>query len=176
MEVVFGEMNSVEQVQVLQCGQIDLGFVYWGRLLVEIVFEFLISDLFFCCLFVGYCLVGQVCLDFVELCDEDFIFFLCYVFLYYYDLIIVCCVDVGFSLCICYEVCLWQIVVVMVGFGMGVVLILEIFCLVWWNEVCYLEIELVGVCLEIYVIFLVSEFFWVVQVFLVMLKSGLDDV
>ncbi|MDI9776074.1 LysR substrate-binding domain-containing protein, partial [Pseudomonas aeruginosa] len=31
MEVVLGEMNSAEQAQALQRGQIDLGFVHWGR-------------------------------------------------------------------------------------------------------------------------------------------------
>lgn len=54
MEVVLGEMNSAEQAQALQRGQIDLGFVHWGRLPAEIVSEPLISDPFLCCLPAGH--------------------------------------------------------------------------------------------------------------------------
>ena len=61
MEVVLGEMNSAEQAQALQRGQIDLGFVHWGRLPAEIVSEPLISDPFLCCLPAGHaCLARRV--------------------------------------------------------------------------------------------------------------------
>ena len=59
MEVVLGEMNSAEQAQALQRGQIDLGFVHWGRLPAEIVSEPFISDPFLCCLPAGHRLAGQ---------------------------------------------------------------------------------------------------------------------
>ncbi len=67
MEVVLGEMNSAEQAQALQRGQIDLGFVHWGRLPAEIVSEPLISDPFLCCLPAGHRLAGQARLDLAEL-------------------------------------------------------------------------------------------------------------
>ncbi|WP_252495885.1 LysR substrate-binding domain-containing protein, partial [Escherichia coli] len=85
-EVVLGEMNSAEQAQALQRGQIDLGFVHWGRLPAEIVSEPLISDPFLCCLPAGHRLAGQARLDLAELRDEDFILFPRHVSPHYHDL------------------------------------------------------------------------------------------
>ncbi|MHA5862705.1 LysR substrate-binding domain-containing protein, partial [Pseudomonas aeruginosa] len=175
MEVVLGEMNSAEQAQALQRGQIDLGFVHWGRLPAEIVSEPLISDPFLCCLPAGHRLAGQARLDLAELRDEDFILFPRHVSPHYHDLIIARCVDAGFSPRIRHEARLWQTVAAMVGLGMGVALIPETLCLAWRNEVRYLEIEPAGARSEIHAILPASEPSRAAQAFLATLKSGLDD-
>ncbi|HEJ3359660.1 TPA: LysR family transcriptional regulator [Pseudomonas aeruginosa] len=175
MEVVLGEMNSAEQAQALQRGQIDLGFVHWGRLPAEIVSEPLISDPFLCCLPAGHRLAGQARLDLAELRDEDFILFPRHVSPHYHDLIIARCVDAGFSPRIRHEARLWQTVAAMVSLGMGVALIPETLCLAWRNEVRYLEIEPAGARSEIHAILPASEPSRAAQAFLATLKSGLDD-
>ncbi|HGN2468374.1 TPA: LysR substrate-binding domain-containing protein [Pseudomonas aeruginosa] len=175
MEVVLGEMNSAEQAQALQRGQIDLGFVHWGRLPAEIVSEPLISDPFLCCLPAGHRLAGQARLDLAELRDEDFILFPRHVSPHYHDLIIARCVNAGFSPRIRHEARLWQTVAAMVGLGMGVALIPETLCLAWRNEVRYLEIEPAGARSEIHAILPASEPSRAAQAFLATLKSGLDD-
>ncbi|HCG0598335.1 TPA: LysR family transcriptional regulator [Pseudomonas aeruginosa] len=175
MEVVLGEMNSAEQAQALQRGQIDLGFVHWGRLPAEIVSEPLISDPFLCCLPAGHRLAGQARLDLAELRDEDFILFPRHVSPHYHDLIIARCVEAGFSPRIRHEARLWQTVAAMVGLGMGVALIPETLCLAWRNEVRYLEIEPAGARSEIHAILPASEPSRAAQAFLATLKSGLDD-
>ncbi|RTT29727.1 LysR substrate-binding domain-containing protein [Pseudomonas paraeruginosa] len=175
MEVVLGEMNSAEQAQALLRGQIDLGFVHWGRLPAEIVSEPLISDPFLCCLPAGHRLAGQARLDLAELRDEDFILFPRHVSPHYHDLIIARCVDAGFSPRIRHEARLWQTVAAMVGLGMGVALIPETLCLAWRNEVRYLEIEPAGARSEIHAILPASEPSRAAQAFLATLKNGLDD-
>lgn len=124
VEVVLSEMNMYVQVQVIQCGQIDFGYVYWGYFLFEVELVFVYVELFVCCLLVVYLLVWCRQVVFVMFVIELFILFLCDVVLYYYDLIIVQCVNVGFSLLICYEVWLWQMILLMIEFGMGIVLVL----------------------------------------------------
>ncbi|NIE68729.1 LysR family transcriptional regulator [Burkholderia sp. Ax-1719] len=123
VEVVLREMNTIEQVQALQRLQIDLGFAHWGRFPAEVQSETLFSEPFLCCLPAGHALARKRRIDLASLAREPFILFPRSVSPHYHDQIIATCVEAGFSPQIRHEARLWQTVVTMVEFGMGVALV-----------------------------------------------------
>ncbi len=175
MEVVLMEMNTSEQAQALQRGQIDIGFVHWAKLPTEIVSECLVADPFLCCLPAGHRLAGQPSVDLAELREEAFILFPRSLSPHYHDLIIARCVDAGFSPYIRHEARLWQTIAAMVGLGMGVALLPETLCLAWKNEVRYLEIQQAGALSEIHAILATQDAPQAAQSFLATLKTCLQE-
>jgi DNA-binding transcriptional LysR family regulator len=123
VEVVLREMNTAEQVHALQRMQIDLGFAHWGRFPAEVQSELLFSEPFLCCLPVGHAQARKRRIDLAALAREPFILFPRSVSPHYHDQIIATCVEAGFSPQIRHEARLWQTVVTMVEFGMGVALV-----------------------------------------------------
>ncbi|WP_296223427.1 LysR family transcriptional regulator [Ralstonia sp. UBA689] len=123
VEIVLKEMNTGEQIQAIQRQQIDLGCAYWGSFPAEVVSAPIFSEPFVCCLPAGHTLARRKHLDLSALAQEPFILFPRTVSPHYHDLIIALCVDAGFSPVIRHEARLWQTVVTMVGFGMGVALV-----------------------------------------------------
>lgn len=123
VEVVLREMNTTEQVHALQRFQIDLGFAHWGRFPAEVQSEALFSEPFLCCLPAGHALARKRRVDLAALAREPFILFPRSVSPHYHDQIIATCVEAGFSPQIRHEARLWQTVVTMVEFGMGVALV-----------------------------------------------------
>ncbi|GAB3626156.1 LysR family transcriptional regulator [Pandoraea terrae] len=123
VEIILTEMNTSEQVQAVQRMQIDLGCAYWGNFPAEVVSAPMFSEPFLCCLPVGHPFARNKSVDLGALAQEPFILFPRTVSPHYHDLITALCVDAGFSPVIRHEARLWQTVVTMVGFGMGVALV-----------------------------------------------------
>ncbi|SDD77392.1 LysR family transcriptional regulator [Paraburkholderia lycopersici] len=123
VEVVLREMNTAEQVQALQRLQIDLGFAHWGRFPAEVRSDVLFSEPFLCCLPEGHRLARKRRIELATLAREPFILFPRSVSPHYHDQIIATCVEAGFSPQIRHEARLWQTVVTMVEFGMGIALV-----------------------------------------------------
>ncbi|HTR07437.1 MAG TPA: LysR family transcriptional regulator [Paraburkholderia sp.] len=123
VEVVLREMNTAEQVQALQRLQIELGLAHWGRFPAEVRSEVLFSEPFLCCLPQGHPFARKRRIDLASLAREPFILFPRSVSPHYHDQIIATCVEAGFSPQIRHEARLWQTVVTMVEFGMGIALV-----------------------------------------------------
>jgi len=123
VEIVLTEMNTNEQVKAIQRMQIDMGFAYWGKFPDEVVSTSLFSEPFVCCLPASHPLARSKSIDLRALEDERFILFPRTVSPHYHDLIIALCVEAGFSPLIRHEARLWQTVVTMIGFGMGIALV-----------------------------------------------------
>lgn len=140
-EVVLMEMNSAEQAQALQRGQIDIGFVHWSVISESIRCEAVFSEPFLCCLPASHRLAGHTRIDLAALAQEDFILFPRSVSPHYHDRIIACCVAAGFSPRIRHETRLWQTVATMVAHDMGVALVPQTLALAWKEGVHYCEIS-----------------------------------
>lgn len=123
VEIVLKEMNTAEQIRALQQLQIDLGFAHWGHYPAEIETQLWMSEAFLCCLPVNHKLARKKRIDLCNLQNEPFILFPRAVSPHYHDQIIATCVEAGFSPKIRHEARLWQTVVTMVEFGMGVALV-----------------------------------------------------
>ena len=123
VEIVLAEMNTNEQVKAIQRMQIDMGFAYWGKFPDAVVSTALFSEPFVCCLPASHRLARNKSIDLRALEDERFILFPRAVSPHYHDLIIALCVEAGFSPLIRHEARLWQTVVTMIGFGMGIALV-----------------------------------------------------
>jgi len=83
------------------------------------------SEALLCCLPVDHKLAKRRRIDLRQLSDEPFILFPRTVSPHYHDQIIATCVEAGFSPQIRHEARLWQTVVTMVEFQMGVALVPE---------------------------------------------------
>ncbi|WDD94613.1 LysR substrate-binding domain-containing protein [Burkholderia sp. FERM BP-3421] len=122
VEIVLKEMNTHEQVDAIRRAQIDLGYAHWGSFPTDIAAETIYSEPFECCLPAGHPLAGEARLALSALAAEPFILFPRDVAPHYHDLIIAQCVQAEFSPLIRHEARLWQTVLSMVEFGMGVAL------------------------------------------------------
>ena len=151
-EIVLMEMNSAEQAQALQRGQIDIGFVHWSKFPDSICCEPILREPFLCCLPTSHRLADQSRIDLATLADDDFILFPRTVSPHYHDLIIARCVAAGFSPRIRHETRLWQTVVSMVAFEMGVALVPQTLATTWKEGVRYGEINGTGALSEIHAI------------------------
>ncbi|SAL00796.1 LysR family transcriptional regulator [Caballeronia ptereochthonis] len=123
VEIVLKEMNTAEQARALQQLHIDLGFAHWGHFPAEVETHVWSSEAFLCCLPVEHRLAKRRRIDLSQLSRDPFILFPRAVSPHYHDQIIATCVDAGFSPKIRHEARLWQTVVTMVEFGMGVALV-----------------------------------------------------
>lgn len=123
VEVVLKEMNTHEQVQAILRGQIDVGYAHWGTFPPEISADTIFSEPFLCCLPAAHRLARRRRVDLAALAHEPFILFPRDAAPHYHDLIIAQCVSAGFSPQIRHEARLWQTVLTMVEFEMGVALV-----------------------------------------------------
>jgi DNA-binding transcriptional LysR family regulator len=153
IEVVLMELNSSEQAHALQRGQIDLGFVHWGRAAPGISSQLLMTDPFVCCLPKEHRCAGQSTLDLNQLQDDGFILFPRTASPHYHDLIVARCVSAGFSPTIRHEARQWQTIVSMVSLGMGVALVPQTLRDAWPAAVHYAEIEQPGLPAETHAIY-----------------------
>lgn len=151
-EVVMMEMNSAEQVQAVQRGQLDIGFVHGSPSATHLHCEPLLAEPFLCCLPQGHRLAQHAQIDLAQLADDDFILFPRNVSPHYHDLIIARCVAAGFSPRIRHETRLWQTVVAMVAYDMGVALVPQTLAMTWQHGVHYCEIQGHGALSEIHAI------------------------
>jgi DNA-binding transcriptional LysR family regulator len=123
VEIVLKEMNTSEQVHAIQRMQIDMGCAHWGNFPADVMSTPIFSEPFLCCLAADHPFARKRQIDLRALAQEPFILFPRTVSPHYHDLIIAQCVAAGFSPLIRHEARLWQTVVTMVGFGMGVALV-----------------------------------------------------
>lgn len=151
-EIVLMEMNSAEQAQALQRGQIDIGFVHHSKFPDSILCEPVLREPFVCCLPAAHRLADQSRIDLKALEDDDFILFPRNVSPHYHDLIIAHCVAAGFSPRIRHETRLWQTVVSMVAYDMGVALVPQTLAMTWKQGVHYCEINASSAYSEIHAI------------------------
>ena len=151
-EIVLMEMNSAEQAQALQRGQIDIGFVHHSKFPDSILCEPVLREPFVCCLPAAHRLADQSRIDLKALEDDDFILFPRNVSPHYHDLIIARCVAAGFSPRIRHETRLWQTVVAMVAYEMGVALVPQTLAGTWKEGVHYCEISGDGALSEVHAI------------------------
>ncbi|OLL32571.1 LysR family transcriptional regulator [Burkholderia sp. SRS-W-2-2016] len=141
VEIVLKEMNTSEQVQAIQRMQIDMGYAHWGNFPSEVVSTTVFSEPFLCCLPAGHALARKRKIDLRALAQEPFILFPRTVSPHYHDLIIAQCVSAGFSPLIRHEARLWQTVVTMVGFGMGVALVPYTLRQIGDPRVCFVPLQ-----------------------------------
>ncbi|WP_025130235.1 LysR family transcriptional regulator [Pseudomonas sp. PH1b] len=175
-EIVLMEMNSADQAQALQRGQIDLGFVHGGTFAAGIHSETLLAEPFLCCLPLGHRLAQVSRIDLAQLANDDFILFPREVSPHYHDLIIARCVAAGFSPRIRHETRLWQTVVAMVTHEMGVALVPQTLAMIGQPGVRYCEIEGPGAPSQILAIRLEAKPSAAAENFLGTLKSLLPPV
>ncbi|KVX93104.1 LysR family transcriptional regulator [Burkholderia ubonensis] len=123
VEIVLSEMNTQAQVQAIQRGQIDLGYAHWGHFPPEVNSTPIHAEPFVCCLPAGHPLARRRQVALAALADEPFILFPRDAAPHYHDLIIAQCVNAGFSPLIRHEARLWQTILSMIEFGMGVALV-----------------------------------------------------
>lgn len=141
IEIVLKEMNTSEQVHAIQRMQIDMGCAHWGNFPSDAVSTPIFSEPFLCCLPVEHRLAKRRKIDLRALAQEPFILFPRTVSPHYHDLIIAQCVGAGFSPLIRHEARLWQTVVTMVGFGMGVALVPFTLRQVQDSRVCFRPLQ-----------------------------------
>ncbi|KVX21083.1 LysR family transcriptional regulator [Burkholderia ubonensis] len=123
VEIVLSEMNTQAQVQAIQRGQIDLGYAHWGHFPPEVDSTPIHAEPFVCCLPAGHPLARRRQVALAALADEPFILFPRDAAPHYHDLIIAQCVNAGFSPLVRHEARLWQTILSMIEFGMGVALV-----------------------------------------------------
>ncbi|KIP19300.1 bacterial regulatory helix-turn-helix, lysR family protein [Burkholderia sp. MSHR3999] len=123
VEIVLSEMNTQAQVQAIQRGQIDLGYAHWGHFPPEVDSTPIHAEPFVCCLPAGHPLARRRQVALAALANEPFILFPRDAAPHYHDLIIAQCVNAGFSPLIRHEARLWQTILSMIEFGMGVALV-----------------------------------------------------
>jgi DNA-binding transcriptional LysR family regulator len=172
-DVVLVEMNSAEQAQALQRGQIDIGFVHWGKVAAGISSELLMKDPFVCCLPSGHEFAQLKVLDLNDLEAEGFILFPRAVSPHYHDLIVARCVSAGFSPIIRHEARLWQTIVTMVALGMGVALVPKTLSRAWTQNVYYVDIKQQGSLSETHAIYAGGTPSNAAKDFLTMLRDNL---
>jgi DNA-binding transcriptional LysR family regulator len=141
VEIVLKEMNTSEQVHAIQRMQIDMGCAHWGNFPSDVTSTPVFSEPFLCCLPADHPFARKRRVDLRALAQEPFILFPRTVSPHYHDLIIAQCVSAGFSPLIRHEARLWQTVVTMVGFGMGVALVPYTLRRVQDPRVCFLPLR-----------------------------------
>jgi DNA-binding transcriptional LysR family regulator len=123
VEIVLSEMNTQAQVQAIQRGQIDLGYAHWGHCPPEVESAPVYAEPFVCCLPAAHPLARRRQVTLAALAAEPFILFPRDAAPHYHDLIIAQCVNAGFSPLIRHEARLWQTILSMIEFGMGIALV-----------------------------------------------------
>ncbi|AOJ09433.1 LysR family transcriptional regulator [Burkholderia mayonis] len=141
VEVVLKEMNTHEQVQAILRAHIDVGYAHWGTFPPEIAADTIFSEPFLCCLPAAHRLARRKRVDLAALAHEPFILFPRDAAPHYHDLIIAQCVSAGFSPEIRHEARLWQTVLTMVEFEMGVALVPSVLRQVRSERLRYLPLD-----------------------------------
>jgi len=141
VEVVLSEMNTHAQVQAIQRGQIDLGYAHWGHFPPEVESVLVYAEPFVCCLPAAHPLARRRQVALATLATEPFILFPRDAAPHYHDLIIAQCVNAGFSPLIRHEARLWQTILSMIEFGMGIALVPRVPETVELNRLVFLPLK-----------------------------------
>lgn len=125
VEHILLELNSAEQIELVERGGIDIGFIHANPVPDTVICEELIVEPFSICLPATHRLAHKPRLDLAELADEDFIFFSRSFSPIYYETLFAMCLDAGFLPSVKYEARHWLSVASLVSQGMGVSIVPE---------------------------------------------------
>lgn len=123
IEVVLTELNSVEQVDALVRGQLDLGFVHTERIPPELSKAVYLSEPFVCCLPSRHPAARGRSVRLHTLSEEPFVMFSKGASPDYYERILALCAEQGFKPRIRHEVRHWLSVVSLVSKGTGIAVV-----------------------------------------------------
>ncbi|MDR1968631.1 MAG: LysR family transcriptional regulator [Burkholderiaceae bacterium] len=125
VRVTLADLNSREQIALLQHGRLDLGFVHTSRMPPELRHRLLLREPFVCCLPAGHRLARRRALAVGDLRDEPLVLFSREASPDYHGLILSICAAAGFQPEVRHEVRHWLTVVSFVSQGLGVALVPE---------------------------------------------------
>ncbi|AHV92551.1 LysR family transcriptional regulator [Bordetella holmesii] len=120
VEQVLQERNSHDQIEAIQRGELDLGFVHANPLPPEVRSLDLMAEPFVVCLSQGHPLAARRKLELRELVNDDFIFFAREASPSYHETVLSLCVAAGFHPAVRHEVRHWLSVCSLVSQGLGV--------------------------------------------------------
>jgi DNA-binding transcriptional LysR family regulator len=123
IEVTLAEMNSQEQVEALQRGELDLGFIHTGLVPEGLQAALVHTEAFVACLHADHALARRRQLSLAALRDEAFVLFSRQVSPHYHTRILAMCDEHGFQPRVRHEVRHWLSVVALVAQGLGVALV-----------------------------------------------------
>lgn len=123
VEVVLYELNSYEQINALQRGQIDIGIVHPRVMPSGIASRVLHSEAFVCLLPETHPLAGLEAIDLRQLQHDDFVLFPRDFSPGYYDKILTLCLQAGFTPRIRHKVRNMLTIATLVSSGFGVSLV-----------------------------------------------------
>jgi DNA-binding transcriptional LysR family regulator len=120
VEQVLMELNSKDQIEALQRGEIDFGFVHANPTPAGIGSVDLVSERFVACLSDRHPLAGKRTLGLASLAQDEFVFFSREASPRYYETVLSLCSAAGFEPAIRHEVRHWLSVASLVSQNLGV--------------------------------------------------------
>lgn len=117
------ELNSAEQLEALNRGTLDIGFVHTDRIAGELQHALYMSEPFVCCLPAGHAAARSKTLKAQDLKGEPLVLFSRGASPDYYERVVSLCALLGWSPWVRHEVRHWLSVVALVRKGMGVALV-----------------------------------------------------
>lgn len=120
VEHVLLELNSAEQIELVERGGLDIGFIHANPVPESVRCVELISEPFSLCLPAAHPLACRKQISLTDVAGEDFIFFSRALSPLYYETLFSMCLQAGFFPEVKYEARHWLSVVSLVAQGMGV--------------------------------------------------------
>lgn len=125
IEHVLLELNSAEQIELIEHGGLDIGFIHANPVPSAVSRLDLVSESFSICLPDTHPLANEAYLDLNELAQDDFIFFSRSFSPSYYETLLSMCLQAGFFPKVKNEARHWLSVCSLVSQGMGVSIVPE---------------------------------------------------
>ncbi|MBV6272263.1 LysR family transcriptional regulator [Alcaligenaceae bacterium CGII-47] len=123
VEILLREQSTIEQIDALKGGRLDLGFINFGFLPDGLVGEKLPEECFVCCLPDTHPLAHNQDVALHELSNDQFVMFVRELSPYNYDNILAVCARSGFYPKMRFAARQWLTVAAMVANGLGVALV-----------------------------------------------------
>ena len=120
VEQVLLELNSAEQIELVERGELDIGFIHANPVPASVRYAELVTEPFSLCLPAAHRLARRKQIALQEVAGEDFIFFSRALSPLYYETLFSMCLQAGFFPAVRYEARHWLSVVSLVAQGMGV--------------------------------------------------------
>lgn len=120
VEHILLELNSAEQIELVERGGLDIGFIHANPVPDSVSCTELVSEPFSICLPAAHPLADRKQIDLADVAQEDFIFFSRALSPVYYETLFSMCLKAGFFPAVKYEARHWLSVVSLVSQQMGV--------------------------------------------------------
>lgn len=114
------EMNSPEQIELVERGGIDIGFIHANPVPETVTAQALIVEPLSICLPTSHCLADRSAINLIDLENDEFIFFSRAFSPVYYETLLAMCLHAGFLPNVRHEARHWLSVVSLVSKEMGV--------------------------------------------------------